>query len=68
MKKSIPKFQEREGNEKIFSQDLGTGMRRFHSREQPGMGITAHPHLPLMLQTLQELRKLPFTSYLESQV
>ena len=31
MKKNIPEIREREGNEKIYSHNLGMGIRRFHS-------------------------------------
>ena len=38
MKKSIPKIRERERNEKKLSQNSGTGIRGFYSREWTGTG------------------------------
>ena len=43
MKKNIPKIREREGNEKIHSQNSGKGIRGFHSWEWTVTGIPAHP-------------------------
>ena len=43
MKKPIPEIREREGNEKIHSQNSGKGIRGFHSWEWTGTGILAHP-------------------------
>ena len=44
MTKNIPKIQEREGNDKIYSHNLGTGIRGYHSWECTGTGIPAHPY------------------------
>ena len=39
MKKGIPEIREREGNEKKHSQNLGTGMKSYYSREWTGTGM-----------------------------
>ena len=38
MKKGIPEIREREGNEKKLSQNSGTGIRGYYSREWTGTG------------------------------
>ena len=38
MKKGIPEIREREGNEKKHSQNSGTGIKSYYSREWTGMG------------------------------
>ena len=39
MDNSIPEGQEREGNEKKHSQNSGTGMKSYYSREWTGTGM-----------------------------
>ena len=39
MKKGIPEIREREGNEKKRSQNSGTGIRGYYSREWTGTGM-----------------------------
>ena len=45
MKKNILKIREREGNEKIHTHNLESGIRGFYSWEWTGTGIPAHPWL-----------------------